>query len=69
MLAKEEKMTTILSIIFIAILSFDIFMATPFGFLWTAYDLDNNHYCYGIIIVFVTAIPEMIIGMYLGIIQ
>lgn len=58
-----------MSIIFFAIVLFDIFMVTPFGAMWMFKDLDEEKPCYGIIIMFVTAIPLMFIGCYLGIIK
>lgn len=60
-------MTTVLTIIFILILAFDVFMATPFGMLWALKNLDEGKPCYGVIIVFVSAIPLMIIGCILKI--
>lgn len=62
-------MKTAMSIIFFAIVLFDIFMVTPFGAMWMFKDLDEGKPCYGIIIMFVTAIPLMFIGCYLGIIK
>lgn len=62
-------MRTILAIILWKILLFDIFMVTPFGIWWTLDNLDEGKPCYGILIMFFTAIPFMIIGLYLGIIQ
>lgn len=62
-------MKTAMSIIFFAIVLFDIFMVTPFGAMWMFKDLDEEKPCYGIIIMFVTAIPLMFIGCYLGIIK
>ena len=62
-------MKTIMTIIFVVILLFDIFMATPFGVLWTLKNMDEGKPCYGILITFGTAIPLMLIGCYLGIIE
>ena len=62
-------MKTIMTAIFIAILLFDIFMATPFGVLWTLKNMDEGKPCYGILITFGTIIPLMIIECYLGIIK
>ena len=59
-------MTTVLKIIFVLIIAFDFFMVTPFGAYWTMKNLDDGDYCYGIIIMFVTAIPLMIIAGVLG---
>ena len=59
-------MTTILKIIFVLIIAFDFFMVTPFGVYWTMKNLDDGDYCYGVIIMFVTVIPLMIIGEVLG---
>lgn len=56
----------ILKIIFVLIIAFDFFMVTPFGVYWTMKNLDDGDYCYGIIIMFVTAIPLMIIAGVLG---
>jgi len=57
---------TILTIIFITMALFDIFMVTPFGMAWTLKSLDEGKCCYGAIIMFVTAIPMMLIGTFLG---
>ena len=62
-------MKTILAIILWKILLFDIFMVTSFGIWWTLDSLDGGKPCYGILIMFLTAIPFMIIGLYLGIFQ
>ena len=62
-------MRPVLTIIFWTIFLFDMFMASPFGAWWTWNNLDEGKPCYGILIVFLTAIPLMIIGLYLGIIQ
>lgn len=62
-------MKTAMLIIFSAILLFDFFMATPFGVMWTFKNLDEGKPCYGILTMFVTAIPLMLIGLYLGIIN
>ena len=62
-------MKTIMTIIFTAIVLFDIFMATPFGAIWTFKNLDEGKPCYGILIMFGTSIPLMIVGCYLGIIK
>lgn len=62
-------MTTILTIIFFLILAFDIFMVTPLGAQWTWKSLDEGKTCYGIIAVFVSAIPLLIIGGVLGFIK
>lgn len=61
-------MKTALLIIFLIILLFDIFMVTPFGVMWTIKNLDEGKPCYGILIMFITAIPLMLIGSYLGIV-
>lgn len=55
-------MITVLKIIFVLIIAFDVFMVTPFGVYWTMKNLDDGDYCYGIIIMFVTAIPLMFIA-------
>lgn len=55
-------MTTILTIIFGVIITFDVFMVTPFGVYWTMKNMDEGKPCYGVIIFFVTIIPLMIIG-------
>lgn len=62
-------MRTAMLIIFSAIALFDFFMATPFGAMWIFKDLDEGKPCYGILIMFATAIPLMVIGCYLGIIK
>lgn len=62
-------MKTAMTIIFTAIVLFDIFMVTPFGVMWTLKNMDDNKPCYGILITFVTIIPLMFIGRYLGIIK
>ncbi len=62
-------MTTVLTIIFILILLFDIFMVTPFGAMWTMKNMDEGKPCYGIIAMFVSAIPLCIIGSILGFIK
>lgn len=64
---KGYKMTTILTIIFGMIIAFDVFMATPFGLAWTMKNMDEGKPCYGIIIVFASAIPLLIIGSILKI--
>ena len=60
-------MTTILTIIFGMIIAFDVFMATPFGLGWTMKSMDEGKPCYGVIIVFVSVIPLIIIGSILKI--
>lgn len=62
-------MKTVMLIIFSLIVLFDFFMATPFGAMWIFKDLDEGKPCYGILIMFATAIPLMVIGCYLGIIK
>lgn len=62
-------MKTVMTVIFIVILGFDFFMVTPFGAMWTFKNRDEGKPCYGVLIVFGTIIPEMIIGCYLGIIK
>ena len=62
-------MKTFFTIIFFMNILFDLFMITPFGVYWTIKNLDEGKPCYGIIIMFVTAIPMMFIGCYLGIIK
>lgn len=59
----------ILTIIFFGIILFDIFMATPFGMFWTMDCLDEGKPCYGIIIAFLSVIPLMLIGGFLGFIK
>lgn len=59
----------ILTIIFFGIILFDIFMVTPFGAAWTMKNLDEDKPCYGIIIAFLSAIPLMFIGGFLGFIK
>ena len=62
-------MKTIMLIIFFAIGLFDIFMVTPIGAMWTFKNLDEGKPCYGLLIMFATAIPLMFIGYYLGTIK
>lgn len=62
-------MKTIMTIIFTAILLFDIFMVTPFGAMWMFKNLEEGKPCYGILITFGTIVPLMIIGCYLGVIK
>lgn len=62
-------MKTVMLIIFSTIALFDIFMVTPFGVMWMLKNLDEGKPCYGVLIMFVTAIPLMLIGCYLGIIK
>ena len=59
-------MKTFFTIIFFMNIIIDLFMVTPFGVCWTMKNLDEGKACYGIIIMFVTAIPMMIIGSFLG---
>lgn len=62
-------MTTVLTIIFFLILSFDVFMVTPFGVLWTMKNLDEGKPCYGMITLFIFIIPLLVIGDILGFIK
>lgn len=62
-------MKIIMLIIFSVIVLFDCFMVTPFGVMWTFKNLNENKPCYGILIMFGTIIPLMLIGCYLGIIK
>lgn len=62
-------MRTFLTIIFLAVVGFDFFMATPFGAFWMMDNLDNGKPCYGIIIAFIITPIAMIIGCYLGIVK
>ena len=62
-------MKSAMTIIFFAIVLFDLFMVTPFGAMWTFSNMDEGKPCYGVLIMFVTAIPLMFIGCYLGLIQ
>jgi len=62
-------MRTILTIILWKIFLFDFLMVTPFGIWWTLDSLEEGTPCYGILIMFFTAVPFMIIGLYLGIFQ
>lgn len=62
-------MTTVLTIIFILILSFDVFMITPFGVMWTLKNRDDGKPCYGMIALFISIIPLMVIGSVLGFIK
>ena len=58
----------ILTVIFFLIICFYVFMATPFGLWWTMSDLDNGRSCKGMLIIFWTILPELIIGSILGLI-
>ena len=58
-----------MTIIFTVIVLFDIFMVTPFGAMWTFKNMDEGKPCYGTLIMFVTIVPLMFIGCYLGIIK
>ena len=62
-------MTTFLTIIVICYFCFAFFMLTPLGAFWIFYDLDNGKPCYGVIILFILAIPTTIILGYLGILD
>ena len=62
-------MTTVLTIIFILILAFDAFMITPFGAGWTMKNLDEGKPCYGMIAMFISVIPFLVIGSILGFIK
>jgi len=62
-------MRTILTIIFLAVVGFDVFMVTPFGAFWIMDNLDDGKPCYGIIIAFIITPVAMIIGCYLGIVK
>lgn len=56
------------TIIFFAVVCFDVFMATPFGMYWTMKDLDDNKPARGIILMFVLTPIAMIIGSCLGLV-
>ena len=62
-------MTNVLTTIFILILSFDVFMVTPFGARWTLKNLDEGKPCYGMIAMFISIIPFLVIGSVLGFIK
>lgn len=62
-------MTTMLTIIFILILAFDVFMVTPFGAWWMQKNLDEGKPCYGMIALFISIIPLLAIGSVLGFIK
>lgn len=62
-------MRTLFTIIFMALVVFDFFMITPFGAYWTMKNLDDGKPCYGMIFMFATIIPLMIIGCGLGFIK
>lgn len=62
-------MITVLTIIFILILAFDAFMITPFGAWWTMKNLDEGKPCYGMIAMFISAVPFLVIGSVLGFIK
>lgn len=62
-------MTTALTIIFILIVSFDVFMVTPFGARLTHKNLEEGKPCYGMIALFISIIPLLVIGTVLGFIK
>ena len=62
-------MRTIFTAIFFIAIAFYAFMITPFGVYWTIKNMDENKPCYGIIIVYTSVIPVMIIGSLLGYIE
>ena len=62
-------MRTILTIIFLIIIGFDVFMVTPFGAFWMINNLEDHKPCYGIIIMLILTPIAMIIGCCLGIIK
>lgn len=62
-------MTTVLTIIFILILAFDVFMITPFGVMWALKNHDDGKPCYGMIALFISIIPLLVIGSILGFIK
>lgn len=62
-------MTTALTIIFILILAFDVFMVMPFGARRTLKHLDEGKPCYGMIALFISIIPLLVIGSVLGFIK
>ena len=62
-------MKTVLAIILLAILGFDVFMITPFGAIWMFDSVEDGKPCYGILIVLGSVIPAMLIASYLGIIK
>jgi len=55
------KMLIILRLIAIVIIAFDIFMVSPFGIFWMMDNMDEHKPCYGVIFMFVSAIPLIII--------
>ena len=59
----------LLNIIFFGFILFYIFMITPFGAMWIFKNLDENKLCYGIIIMYISVIPVIFIGIYLGYIK
>ncbi len=60
-------MTTILTIIFVAIIAFELFAVTPFGVYFALKDLDNGKPARLLIAAFVLAIPAVVIANILGI--
>ena len=62
-------MTTMLTIIFILILLFDLYMVTPFGARRTLKHFEKGEPCYGMIALFISIIPLLVIGGVLGFIK
>lgn len=60
-------MTTILTIIFIAIIVFEVFAVSPIGFYFTSKHFDNGKPAYLLIMALALAIPALVIAKILGI--
>ena len=54
-------MKTLLTFIIVIIIAFDFFMVTPWGLFRIVRRLDNNEVCYEGIIMFLSAIPLVVI--------
>lgn len=63
-------MITILTVIFFIGLAYDIFLITPLGVFWIMTEIDDNSKpCYSIIIMWLSVLPILVIGSYLGYIK
>ena len=60
-------MTNVLTIIFIAIIAFEVFAVSPFGLYFAAKDYDNGKPMRILFAAFILAIPAVIIAEILGI--
>jgi len=59
-------MRIVLEIIAIIIILFDVIMVTPLGAWWMMKDFDEGRPVHGIIAMFVSAVPLMVIFSILG---